>query len=78
MKRLSEPRIFEMKADFNRKYHRFIYFPYYYEEENCYVFVYGFTKEHGKPDFTNHYMKRAKDLYNYLKRAGNEKKYFEE
>lgn len=76
-KRLSEPQIFEMKADYKKEYHRFIYFPYYYNGENCYVFVYGFTKVHGKPDLTNHFMSKTKELYDYLSRTGNEEKYFE-
>lgn len=77
VKRLSEPRIFEMKADDGAEYHRFIYFPYYYQNEPCYVFVYGFTKVHGKPDRTNFYMRKAKQLYDYLKRTKREKHFFE-
>lgn len=77
VKRLSEPRIFEMKADNGAEFHRFIYFPYYYKAEPCYVFVYGFTKVHGKPDMTNFYMQRAKQLYNHVKRTKREKDFFE-
>lgn len=77
VKRLSEPRIFEMKADDRAEFHRFIYFPYYYKDEPCYVFVYGFTKVHGKPDMTNFYMARAKQLYEYVRRTKREKDFFE-
>ncbi|AQQ55596.1 hypothetical protein [Planococcus lenghuensis] len=77
VKRLSEPRIFEMKADQGREYHRFIYFPYIYRDEPAYVFVYGFTKIHGKPDLTNFYMRKAKELYDYLKRTNREEEFFE-
>lgn len=77
VKRLSEPRIFEMKADDRAEFHRFIYFPYHYKEEPCYIFVYGFTKVHGKPDMTNFYMRKAKQLHDYVKRTKREKEFFE-
>lgn len=77
VKRLSEPRIFEMKADNRAEFHRFIYFPYYYKGEPCYVFVYGFTKVLEGPDTTNFYMTRAKKLYDYVKRTKREKDFFE-
>lgn len=76
VKRLSEPRIFEMKADDGAEYHRFIYFPYRYREEFCYVFVYGFTKVPRRPDMTNFYMQKAKQIYDYLKRTNREKDFF--
>src|SRR5690625_1115182 len=77
IKKLSEPRIFELRVDHNKECHRFIYFPYIYQSEQCYIFVYGFVKMKGKPDFTNHYMVQAKMLYDYLKRNGNENRFFE-
>lgn len=77
VKSLSEPRIFEMKADHKKEYHRFIYFPYLYKDEPCYVFVYGFTKVHGKPDMTNFYMGKAKQLYDVVKRTNREEEFFE-
>lgn len=76
VKRLSTPRIFEMKIDYNRKYHRLIYFPYVYNGERCYIFVYGFTKVKGKPDPTNYYMSKTKMFYDYLRKHGKEEKYF--
>lgn len=76
IKKLSQPRIFEMRIDYNKEYHRLIYFPYKYNGQNCYVFVYGFTKIPGRPDPTNFYMDKAKQLYDHIKKHNNEKDFF--
>lgn len=78
VKKLSEPKIFEMRVDFRGEFHRFIYFPYIYEDEPLYVFVYGFEKVLGKHDKTNYYMMQAKSLYDYFRRTGRENNFFEE
>lgn len=76
IKKLSEPKIFEMRVDFNGEFHRFIYFPYIYKDEPLYVFVYGFEKVLGKPDKTNFFMTQAKMLYDLLRRTGRENDFF--
>lgn len=78
VKKLSEPKIFEMRVDFRDEFHRFIYFPYIYEDEPLYVLVYGFEKVLGKHDKTNYYMMQAKSLYDYFRRTGRENNFFEE
>lgn len=78
VKRLSAPPISEMKVDYKREYHRFIFFPYIYKEEHCYVFVYGFTKVIGEKDVsTNLYMQQAKQFYQFLRRTKREEEFFE-
>ena len=78
VKQLSDPPISEMKVDYNNEYHRLIFFPYIYKKEQCYVFVFGFTKVIEKKDVsTNFYMAKAKQFYQFLRKTKREEEFFE-